>query len=736
VRVELTEPQAHACEVVLGDDEQIFVGRARDCEIRIPCKSVSKRHARLIRQDDQVVIEDLGSRNGLRVNGVVIRSAYLEPGDLVQVGRATLRLKAKDFVSSTEESGFRLVGDEPEGQPRLVLIDDLSSSWDLTESSTIGCRAENTICLKALGVSRFHAEVVQDGESWVINDLGATNGVQVNGETVDSAVLEPGDEITIGETRMRFELHRPASPGKRRLRAALAAAAAVLLCATGVAASSEPPPAAVEAMAQDDLVDAGMREVMAGRYEVAHDVLRSGEAQGDVATRRACRALRKLVRELERLEDDPEGFLWERGAEVLEGARELELSPAAREWLDAKRDYVRANRFASEALESALVRTEAATREPERQQALGAFMDVALTCSSIDPQAECFEAAQRASAQARQLGIARITSDLRGLEAQQPPSWTAMQDAARRGLEFTQDVEERLTFRQLIGRCQREQAAARVLAKAQELLAAGELVAGLSELERIGDTSYYAGAKQQLVQRVELDKLLKRAKQLYARGAGQQARDVLDEAFDLDRLELQLVQREVGALRQAWVAVEREFLRGERAAKSGRRVLARDAYEAVLRLEQDTTNRYHQQALERLAYVQAAIRDELQSDLADLDRTLALPLEELRPVELGEAAQRIQGILDHPAVGDVERSRVDGAIKLLATRVEARERVKAALFSNDVEAFELLNSQLSFLDRWLPTEASQREDLVWAQERLAKRMARLASTRRLAQASK
>ncbi|HEY1713397.1 MAG TPA: DUF3662 and FHA domain-containing protein [Solirubrobacteraceae bacterium] len=56
-------------------------------------------------------------------------------------------------------------------------------------------------------VSRNHAEVRPRGGSWVLNDMGSTNGSRLNGQRVEgSEVLKPGDEIELGTTVLRFEL--------------------------------------------------------------------------------------------------------------------------------------------------------------------------------------------------------------------------------------------------------------------------------------------------------------------------------------------------------------------------------------------------------------------------------------------------------------------------------------------------------------------------------------------------
>ena len=49
-------------------DSQV-IGRSTKCDVSIPDRFLSRRHARLFKKDDQWLIEDLGSRNGTFING-------------------------------------------------------------------------------------------------------------------------------------------------------------------------------------------------------------------------------------------------------------------------------------------------------------------------------------------------------------------------------------------------------------------------------------------------------------------------------------------------------------------------------------------------------------------------------------------------------------------------------------------------------------------------------------------
>jgi len=61
----------------------VLVGRGEDCDLRVEHKSVSKRHCVLVRTDGLVLLRDLGSTNGTRVNGTRVRRAALLPHDQI-----------------------------------------------------------------------------------------------------------------------------------------------------------------------------------------------------------------------------------------------------------------------------------------------------------------------------------------------------------------------------------------------------------------------------------------------------------------------------------------------------------------------------------------------------------------------------------------------------------------------------------------------------------------------------
>ncbi|MBK9063326.1 MAG: GAF domain-containing protein [Acidobacteria bacterium] len=79
---------------------------------------------------------------------------------------------------------------EVEGQTRRYLL----SGNDVS----IGRSSENGIVLNDFSVSRKHALLSESGGAWTIEDLKSTNGLKVNGEFTPSALIHPGDVLTVG----------------------------------------------------------------------------------------------------------------------------------------------------------------------------------------------------------------------------------------------------------------------------------------------------------------------------------------------------------------------------------------------------------------------------------------------------------------------------------------------------------------------------------------------------------
>jgi pSer/pThr/pTyr-binding forkhead associated (FHA) protein len=85
----------HASTVFDLQAVETSIGREAGRDVFLPNDTaVSRRHARIVREDQGFVVYDEGSSNGTFVNGARISRAIVGPGDTVTVGGTDLRLEA------------------------------------------------------------------------------------------------------------------------------------------------------------------------------------------------------------------------------------------------------------------------------------------------------------------------------------------------------------------------------------------------------------------------------------------------------------------------------------------------------------------------------------------------------------------------------------------------------------------------------------------------------------------
>ncbi|WP_224365196.1 FHA domain-containing protein [Hyalangium versicolor] len=243
--------------------EEITIGRQEGNTIRLTERNVSRRHARLMRLNGHVVVEDLGSSNGTRINGERISGqSQVKDGDLIQIGDYDLALQSdaamaagappkarpapvpeepsdadhhsepetetespveEDSTPSAERrhSTAIIKMDHVEGNrnrkvreleaeeaPRLVVVSAEFKGQEyacIRTEMKIGRTDDNDIVIDHRSLSRTHAKVVrEDNGEWRILDMQSANGLTVNGDTYAQAPLNNGDVIELGHVKMRF----------------------------------------------------------------------------------------------------------------------------------------------------------------------------------------------------------------------------------------------------------------------------------------------------------------------------------------------------------------------------------------------------------------------------------------------------------------------------------------------------------------------------------------------------
>lgn len=91
--LEVREP-GRAPRTVPMTGAPVRIGRAPECELVLRDTRVSRRHARLAARDGVLILTDLGSTNGTRVNGHRVTEVVLGAGDRIQIGESSLVIEA------------------------------------------------------------------------------------------------------------------------------------------------------------------------------------------------------------------------------------------------------------------------------------------------------------------------------------------------------------------------------------------------------------------------------------------------------------------------------------------------------------------------------------------------------------------------------------------------------------------------------------------------------------------
>jgi len=90
-------------EFPLRANREIVIGRSSDLDMVLVEDMVSRKHAKIVTSDTNVVIQDLGSTNGTFVNGEKVKKARLKEGDRILIGTSILKLVVKAAEASAAD---------------------------------------------------------------------------------------------------------------------------------------------------------------------------------------------------------------------------------------------------------------------------------------------------------------------------------------------------------------------------------------------------------------------------------------------------------------------------------------------------------------------------------------------------------------------------------------------------------------------------------------------------------
>ncbi|MEO7156563.1 MAG: FHA domain-containing protein, partial [Vicinamibacterales bacterium] len=187
--------------------QPVSIGRLPDNHIIIDNPTVSGRHARVYREGDQYVLEDLKSTNGTFVNDKPIARHTLLEGDVILVGKHTLSFTQKggEPLGGRASQVYDPVAPKtaaPTVQARLASVTVLAGRTTQPEfvlagvTTMIGTADTAQIRLTGWFKPKAAAAIARSGDGYAITPMAAT--LTVNGEpVVGRRQLASGDLIEV-----------------------------------------------------------------------------------------------------------------------------------------------------------------------------------------------------------------------------------------------------------------------------------------------------------------------------------------------------------------------------------------------------------------------------------------------------------------------------------------------------------------------------------------------------------
>lgn len=206
-----------------GEHADVFVdagvtgiGAAQDNAIRLESDGVRPWHARLVIDKRGMILEVLDPQARTHVNArPVVERALLRLGDVVSFDSVAATLKPDNDSSIDTQVPPETSGGAVGEISRVVLRGVSGTHYGKTisvgERLAIG-NGSHGLDLDEPRMAERHASVDATDDAIHFRDTGSTNGTEINGVLVKSAVLHPGDQINFG--RNRFVLEAPGYPAR------------------------------------------------------------------------------------------------------------------------------------------------------------------------------------------------------------------------------------------------------------------------------------------------------------------------------------------------------------------------------------------------------------------------------------------------------------------------------------------------------------------------------------------
>lgn len=207
----------------------LTIGRSPECEVHLDNLAVSRRHAEIRNEEGTPVLRDLGSGNGIDVNGVRVKRHALADGDVLTIGKFTLGVevasdeRARRPIRPYDGLGERTITDpsraEAEAREALKVRAFVKDAAGVTTTLAdpvyfFGRDADAAFPVKggllAALAPKAVAALLRDDDGYRAVDLTPKQqALKVNGAFVGDARLSSGDVVEVDAHRLEYGAGRP-----------------------------------------------------------------------------------------------------------------------------------------------------------------------------------------------------------------------------------------------------------------------------------------------------------------------------------------------------------------------------------------------------------------------------------------------------------------------------------------------------------------------------------------------
>lgn len=192
----------------------LTIGRSTKNTLRLTHTDVSREHAKIVKENDHFILEDLQSHNGTFFKEQKIQRMRIEPGDVFFIGPYELRLEDSEERQTAKiletSDGFMeaiSVSPPPDTFARLIRLDgeDKGKEIILEKNETkLGTDKSNEVVIKGEDIAHTHAKIERNEHTFILKDQDESTGTFVDGVPIRNRELESHDVVEMGDARFEF----------------------------------------------------------------------------------------------------------------------------------------------------------------------------------------------------------------------------------------------------------------------------------------------------------------------------------------------------------------------------------------------------------------------------------------------------------------------------------------------------------------------------------------------------